>query len=131
MRIRKARIQDLEQIKKIDEISLKADHSLNYFKKNLKNTIVVVEEKKIAGYIMFKNDVLMNLVVHSAYRKKGIGKMLVNEVMKKSKKLITRTRENNVNALKFFKHLGFKYKRKINGHYKNGDNAIETEWERN
>jgi len=48
--------------------------------------------------------------------------------MKKSKKLISRTREDNVNALEFLKHLGFKYKRRIKKYYKNGDNAIEMEW---
>ncbi len=128
MRIRETRIEDLEEIKKIDEISLKADHSLNYFKRNLNNTIVAIEEKKIIGYFMFKNQIAMNLVVHPDYRDKGIGKILVKEAMKKSKKLISRTREDNTNALEFLKHLGFKYKRKIERYYKNGDNAIEMEW---
>jgi len=128
MKIRKAEIEDLEDIKKMDEISLKAGHSLDYLKRNLNNTIVAVEGQKILGYFMFKDDVVMNLVIHLDYRKKGIGKMLVKEAMKTSRRLISRTRENNVNAIEFFKHLGFKYKRKIENYYKNGDNAIKMEW---
>jgi len=128
MKIRKAKIEDLEDIKDMDEISLKAVHSLKYFKKNLNNTFVAVEKQKIVGYFMFKGGIAMNLVIHPNYRGRGIGKILVKEAMKKSKKLISRTREDNVNALEFLKHLGFKYKRRIKKYYKNGDNAIEMEW---
>lgn len=130
IKIRKAEIEDLEKIKKMDEISLKAVHSLDYFKKNLKNILVAVEGEKIVGYVMFKDNIIMNLVVHPDYHEKGIGKILVEETMKKSKKIITRTREGNTNALEFFKHLGFNYKRKIEKYYKNGDNAIEMEWKK-
>ena len=130
MKIRKAKIEDLEEIKKIDDISLKASHSIDYFKRNLRNTIVAVDGKKIIGYLMFKDQLVMNMAVHPNYRNKGIGKMLVKEAMKKSKRLISRTREDNLNSLEFFKHLGFKYKRKIEKYYKNGDNAVEIEWKR-
>jgi ribosomal protein S18 acetylase RimI-like enzyme len=130
MKIRKAKIEDLEDIKDMDEVSLKSVHSLHYFKKNLNNTIVSIEKRKIVGYFMFKDEIAMNLVIHPDFRKKGIGKMLVKEAMKKSRRLISRTREDNVNALEFLKHLGFRYKRKIKNYYKNGDNAIEMEWKR-
>ena len=130
MKIRKAKIEDLEDIKNIDKISLKAIHSSNYFKENLNNMIVAVEGQEIIGYFMFKDETAMNLVIHPDYRKKGIGKMLIREVMKKSGRLVSRTREDNVNALGFLKHLGFKYKRKIENYYKNGDNAIEMEWKK-
>ena len=130
MKIRTAKIEDLEDIKKIDNISLKAIHSLGYFKRNLNNIIVAVDGKKIIGYFMFKGQLVMNMVVHPDYRKKGIGKILVKEVMKRSNRLVSRTREDNVNALEFLKHLGFRYKRKIENYYKNGDNAIEMEWKK-
>jgi len=130
MKIRVAKIEDLEEMKKMDEISLKANHSLDYFKRNLNNTIVAVEGQKVVGYFMFKGEIAMNLVIHPDYRKKGIGKILVKETMKKSNRLVSRIREDNVNALEFHKHLGFKYKRKIQNYYKNGDNAIEMEWKK-
>ncbi len=128
MKIRRANTGDLEDIKKMDEISLKAGHSLDYLKRNLNDTLVAVDKQKVIGYFMFKNELAMNLTVHPDYRKKGIGKMLVKEAMKTSRRLISRTRENNVNAIDFLRHLGFKYKRKIENYYKNGDNAIEMEW---
>ena len=130
MKIKKAEVEDLENLKRMDNISLKANHSLDYFKKNLNNTIVAVEGGKVIGYFMFKGELAMNLVVHPDHRRKGIGKILIKEVMKKSKRFISRTREGNVNTLEFLKHLGFKYKKKINKYYKNGDNAIEMEWKK-
>jgi len=79
MKIRKAKIEDLEDIKDMDEISLKAVHSLKYFKKNLNNTFVAVEKQKIVGYFMFKDGIAMNLVIHPNYRGRGIGKILVKK----------------------------------------------------
>ena len=128
MKIRKANIEDLEPLEKMDDISLKADHPLDYFKRNLNNTLVAVDGQKVVGYFMFKNELAMNLVVHPDHREKGIGKMLVKEGMKKFKRFISRTREDNVDALEFLKYLGFKYKRIIKNYYKNGDNAVEMEW---
>jgi ribosomal protein S18 acetylase RimI-like enzyme len=130
MMIRKGNKKDIESIKKIDDVSLKAVHSLDYFEKNLKNILVAVEQGKVVGYLMVRGELAMNLVVHPDYRKRGIGKMLVKEAMKESRRLISRTREDNVNALEFLKHLGFKHKRKIKNYYKNGDNAIEMEWKK-
>jgi len=130
MGIRKAKKEDLDDIKRMDDISLKAVHSFGYFKRNLNNTIVAVKEKRIVGYFMFRNEIAMNLVIHPDYRKTGVGKMLVKEAMKKEKRLVSRTREENINAIEFLRHLGFKYKRKIENYYKNGDNAIEMEWKK-
>ena len=130
MKTKKARIEDLEKIKNMDEISLKAAHSIDYFKKNLGNTVLAVEGQEVVGYFMFKGELAMNLVVHPDHRGKGIGKMLVKEAMKKSRRFISRTREDNVNALEFLKRLGFKYKKKIKKYYSNGDNAIEMEWKK-
>lgn len=128
MKIRKAKTDDLGEIKNMDNISLKAMHSLDYFKKNLSNTIVAVDDQGLVGYFMLKKELAMNLVVHPDHRGRGIGKILFKEAMKKSKRFISRTREDNVDALEFLKCLGFKYKRRIKNYYKNGDNAIEMEW---
>jgi len=130
MMIRKGIMKDIESMKEIDDVSLKAVHSLSYFKKNLKNILVAVEQGKVVAYLMVRGELAMNLVVHPDHRGKGIGKTLVKEAMKKSRRLISRTREDNVNALEFLKHLGFGYKRKIKNYYKNGDTAIEMEWKK-
>ena len=130
MKIRRGRLEDIESIKEIDNISLKSKHTLKYFFNNLDSILVAVEENKILGYIMVKGEEVMNLVVHPDYRKRGIGRKLMEEVMKKSSKLVSRSRENNKKAIKFLKRIGFKKKRKIEKYYLNGDNAIEMEWRR-
>lgn len=131
MKIREGKIEDIKSIKEMDDVALKAKHSFDYFTNNLGNILVAVEEDKLLGYIMIKEEEeVMNLVVHPDSRGKGIGKKLMEEVMKKSKRLISRSRENNKNAINFLKKLGFKEKRKIEKYYSNGDNAIEMEWKR-
>jgi len=128
MKIIKGRIEDIKSIKEMNNVSLKAKHSLEYFINNLGNILIAVEEGKVLGYIMVKGEEVMNLVVHPNSRGKGIGKKLIEEVMKKSKRLVSRSRENNKNAIDFLKKVGFKEKRKIERYYSNGDNAIEMEW---
>ena len=130
MKIREGRIKDIKSIKEMDDVSLKAKHSLEYFINNLGSILVAVEEDKVLGYIMVKGEEVMNLVVHPHSRGKGIGKKLMEEVMKKSSRLVSRSRENNKNAINFLKNVGFKEKRNIEKYYSNGDNAIEMEWRR-
>jgi len=130
MKIREGRIEDIKSIKEMDNVSLKAKHSFDYFTDNLGNILVAIEEDKILGYIMVKGEEVMNLVVHPDSRGKGIGRKLMEELMKKSNRLVSRSRENNKNAIDFLKNVGFKEKRKIERYYSNGDNAIEMEWRR-
>jgi ribosomal-protein-alanine N-acetyltransferase len=128
MEIRKGKLKDIKSFKKIDNASLKAKHSTDYFLKNLDKIIVAVDYGQVLGYIMFKENEISNLVVDPEFRKKGIGKILVREVKKKSKRLVLRTREENKDARIFFKKLGFVDKRTIENYYSNGDNAIEMKW---
>jgi len=127
MVIRQGKLEDIESLRKIDNLSLKAKHSTDYFLENLGNIIVAIDSGRVLGYIMCKGEEISNLVVHPDFRKKGIGNSLVKEVMKKSKRLILRTRETNRDAYIFFKKIGFTKKRKIERYYSNGDNAIEME----
>jgi len=130
MRIRKAHLEDIKSIKEMNEISLTSHHSVVYFLKNLETTLVAINKRKIVGYVMALGENILNLVVHPKFRGIDVGKKLVEEVMGKSKKLLLRTRENNRDALNFFKKLGFKEVRRIERYYRNGDNAIEMEWVR-
>jgi ribosomal-protein-alanine N-acetyltransferase len=101
---------------------------MKYFEKYLGNTLVAVEKGRIIGFLIFKKQYVMNFAVRPEFRKKGIGKKLIEELMKKSKTIRLRTRENNKNAIDFLNKLGFKEKRKIEKYYFNGDNAIGMEW---
>lgn len=130
MEIRKGQKEDLETIKKISSVSLKVVLPMKYFEKYLDNTLVAIEKGIVIGFLIFKNEYAMNFAVLPEFRKKGIGKKLIEELMKKSKKIRLRTRENNKNTIDFLNKLGFKEKRKIEQYYLNGDNAIEMAWEK-
>ena len=130
MEIRKGEKDDLKTLKEISSISLKSILPIKYFEKYLDNTLVAIENEKIIGFLIFRNDSIMNLAIHPEFRKKGIGKKLIKELMKKSKIIKLRTREHNKNAIDFLNKLGFKEKRKIEKYYSNYDNAIEMEWKR-
>ena len=130
MKIRKGRTEDIESLKKIDNFSLRAKHPADYFLENFDNIIVAIDRGRVVGYIMSKGEEISNLAVHPDFRKKGIGKSLIKEVMKKSKRLVLRTREANRDAYIFLKKIGFSRKRKIERYYSNGDDAIEMEWKK-
>lgn len=130
IKIRKARKDDIKFIKEMDDLYLKARHSIDYFLRNIDNLLIALDGKKVIGYIMYEGDEVLNLIVHPDYRKKGIGKELMKEIMGNSEILVCRTRENNKEAFVFLKKLGFREKQRIKGYYKNGDNAIEMEWVR-
>lgn len=130
MEIRKGQKEDLQTIKEISSISLKSVLPMKYFEKFLDNTILAVENGKIVGFLIFKKENVMNFAVHPEFRKKNIGKKLIQELMKKYRAIRLRARENNKNAIDFLNKLGFKEKRKIEKYYSNGDNAIEMEWKR-
>ncbi len=128
MMIRKGRKEDLEMIRNISSISLKSVLPMKYFEKYLKNILISVEKERIIGFLVFKNDSITSIAIHPKFRKKGVGKKLIEELMKKHKIIKLRTREKNRKAIDFFNNIGFKEKRKIEKYYLNGDNAIEIEW---
>jgi len=130
IKIRKARKDDIKFIKEMDDLYLEARHSIDYFLGKIDNLLIAFDGKRVIGYIMYKGDEVLNLVVHPDYRKKGIAKELMKEIMGSSERLVCRTREYNKEAFTFLKKLGFKEKQRIKGYYKNGDNAIEMEWVR-
>jgi ribosomal protein S18 acetylase RimI-like enzyme len=127
MEIRKGRKEDLETIKEISLISLKAVLGMKYFEKHLNNSLVAVEREEVIGFIIFKNGYIMNFAIQPEFRKMGIGKKLIGELMKKNKTIRLKTRENNKEAIDFFKKLGFREKSKIEHYYFNGENAIKME----
>lgn len=128
MEIRQVRLEDIDGMKRMDDIFLKANHPIEYFKKNLDNTVVAVGDGEPIDYFMFKGQLAMNMLIHPDYRRRGIGKLLFRKATEKSKRFVSRAREDNVDAIEFLKRIGFKQKRKIEKYYKNGDNALEMEW---
>lgn len=83
------------------------------------NGYVVTDVKKPVGYILYRRDsrkkqvVIRNVVVHSDYRRRGIGTMLLEQAKPTGdwrglfQSLTTRMRETNLAAQLFFRQNGF------------------------
>ncbi len=138
--IRKASIKDLEDILRLNkalfdsETVFNDEYNLNwtyskfgrdYFERMINSGIAIVAEidKKVVGYLVasihifsFRKDnpiaELGNMYVEEKYRRHGIGKKLVNEMMQVAKeKGVKRVKVEaafqNENAIKFYKSCGF------------------------
>jgi ribosomal-protein-alanine N-acetyltransferase len=127
MIIRECKPEDLTSIQKISSLSLKSFLPLEYFKRNLTNILVAIENGINVGFIVFKNGNILNIAVHPDFRRRGIGKSLIKEVMRRFDRVRLRVRESNKDAINFLEKLGFKKKRIIKEYYSNKENAIEWE----
>ena len=68
------------------------------------------------GYILF-------LAVDPEYRGQGFGKRLVASVADEHSAVTCHARTTNSEALDFYKHLGFRVKRRIDSYYEDGGDA--------
>ena len=71
-------------------------------------TYVYVENEKIKGFIsLLDNGFIGALFVKKEYRRKGIGRKLINFVKDKYDKLELNVYEKNIDAILFYASLGF------------------------
>ena len=98
-----------------------------------KKYIVAKNEKEIVGFcgimINLPDVEIMNIVVKKNSRQKGIGTILLNKVIEISQKLncekiFLEVNEKNENAIKLYKHVGFKQIGIRKNYYDNKFNAI-------
>lgn len=69
-----------------------------------------LDDKYLAYTILFDNSEnleIMKIATHPEYRKKGLGKILLEEVLKYGKSIFLEVRENNITAREFYKNNGF------------------------
>lgn len=137
IKLRKFRLSDLKTILRIERSSFSIDaYSKKRFKSLWKyhpNDFILAKIKdKIVGYIIAypKKDFIdfNSVAVDKKYRNLGIGKKLVNFMLKKFKKLGLKwasleVRTKNKVAISFYKNLGFKIKKIIKDFYKDGGDA--------
>ena len=72
----------------------------------------------------FGNVAIVSIAVHPAYRRRGIGTELVEEVLKVTKgNAIVEVRESNEIAKEFYMHLGFSLRTLIPNYY-GDENAL-------
>ena len=68
------------------------------------------------GYILF-------LAVDPDFRDEGLGKHLVAQVADEHRTVTCHARTSNENALRFYEHLGFDIKRRIDNYYEDAGDA--------
>lgn len=146
IKIRKFEIFDLPKIIEIEKLSfLKREaFSEDFFKKCQKEHpdgfFVAEKENEVVGYIIGrpieKIGEIISLAVKPKERKKGIGKALIEFLLKKFKeigieKIFLHVRTKNKIAIYLYKKLNFKIQKEIKNYYKNGDSAYLMELDLN
>lgn len=126
------KIEDLDQVIKIEREAFSNSWNLRFFKEELKHNsfalyLTAKIEKEVIGYIgcWFKNHAnevhIVNLAIKKNKRRQGIGTFLIEEVVKMAKNLeadnvTLEVRITNQAAIKLYKNLGFK-KAGLTPHY--------------
>ena len=91
---------------------------------------VAVSEGKLIGYIcvnyVFHESHILNLAVHQDFRKRGVGTILMNEIMRDLKKkgcvfMYLEVRISNTGAQAFYERFGFKADSKRKKYYAHPD----------
>jgi len=141
---------DPSDIIPVMEINLKTlpEHYSDYFYESLlaelpEAFLVAEVEKRLVGYIMCKIEYgfsnfkklgfvkkghVVSIAVLLDYRKKGIGRGLVEEAiagvkLKKSDELYLEVRCSNNEAIRLYETLGFVIKQRLKAYYRDGEDA--------
>ncbi|MFP5081465.1 GNAT family N-acetyltransferase [Pedobacter sp. JCM 36344] len=120
MMIIPASVQDHDELLNVWEVSVRATHDFlgeddiqaykqliggNYFE-NL-DLYFVKKKNTIAGFIGLQDKLIQMLFVHPAFMKQGIGKTLINFAILERNVTQVDVNEQNAQALRFYKSLGF------------------------
>ena len=144
------RLCDPSDIIPVMEINLKTlpEHYSDYFYESLlaelPEAFLVAEiERKLVGYIMCKIEYgfsnfkklgfvkkghVVSVAVLPEYRKKGIGRALIEEAiagvkLKKSDELYLEVRCSNTEAIRLYEKLSFVIKQRLKAYYRDGEDA--------
>ncbi|HEC76912.1 MAG TPA: N-acetyltransferase [Thermoplasmatales archaeon] len=139
MAIRNFEYEDLEEVAKIADESLQENYSIDFllylWQINPEGFMVAERDGKVVGFIVSikegkeKLRILM-LAVDKKFRRKGIGKSLLRELLIKypeTRKVVLEVRSDNKEAINFYKKQKFKIKGKIEDFYTDGSTAYLME----
>lgn len=116
----------------------KRQQSKSYLDKYFTNKdyylLVMKESNYIIGYLAFKKEYnkrvkIVGIGIDKKYRGKGLGKKIMNEAIKKIRKIkprsiYTRTWETNLASQTVMKNAGFKFYRKSKNDRVNGESSV-------
>ena len=95
--------------------------------------VIESESTGVVGFvdywITFDSATICQICVNPLFRRKGLGSMLLEEMLKDCRtervnNITLEVRENNFSAIKLYEKHGFKHVLVKEGYYSNGDNAI-------
>ncbi len=121
LKIRPLELKDLEEVLWIEECSFRPPWSRGTFLSELEGEnryyVVVEKESKVLGYAgfyyFFEEGHITTMAVAPAWRRKGLGKLLLNHLIEKArelglKSLSLEVRESNLIAQKMYQNFGFR-----------------------
>ena len=138
MIIRPVKKEDLNQIIDLENKCFKHPYSMKdieyeMFANPVSKFMVIEDEGKIIGFndywITFDSSTISQICVDPNYRLKGLGKMMMLEMIKdlKENEVLTTTlevRKSNVGAIKFYESLGFYKVNEKKNYYSDQEDAI-------
>ena len=128
IKIRKCTQDDIPSIIKIESLSFKYPYlSIVFYNYIGKNFYVGELNDRVVGYAIgdAKRHLIVSIAVHPDYRRLGIGRALMNAILKNMHDYaILQVRMSNKEAIKFYKNLGFVEKELLKRYYIDGEDAI-------
>jgi [ribosomal protein S18]-alanine N-acetyltransferase len=129
---------DLDAVMAIERSSFAYPWSPRFFLQELQvpcaRSILGEINERIVGYVLFwllPNEIdVHNLAVHSEFRRRGIGRLLLQQVViearcRSSNRVTLEVRQSNVSAQKLYESLGFTTTAVRRGYYSdNGEDAL-------
>jgi len=122
--------EDLEAVLRIEQESFEFPWTESEFLACIQRpnciAMVAVVQEKVVGYMIYEMGSqwfqILNLAVDAAYRRHGVGRVLVQRLINKLSprrrhKVTLHVRETNLPAQLFFKAIGFRAKAILHDHY--------------
>ncbi len=135
MRIERFRWGDINSVMEIEKESFQKDfwdgqEFLKWYERCGEGFLVAKENEEIIGYVILeviepKKGYIRSIAVKEKYRNKGIGKMLINHIVKNFglEEVSLHVRAGN-GAIDFYRRIGFKEIQRFIGAYPDGEDAI-------
>jgi [ribosomal protein S18]-alanine N-acetyltransferase len=132
---------DMEQVMAIERASFAYPWSSRFFLQELEvecaRSVVAETNGRIAGYVLFwllPDEIdIHNIAVHREYRRRGLGRLLLNQVVARAKRrqslrVTLEVRISNIGARKLYEASGFVISGIRRGYYSdNGEDALAME----
>jgi len=142
---RRMSLEHLNQVLEIEEASYSAPWSYYAFayelmQNNMAHYIVAMDGQKIVGYsgmwLILDEAHITNVAVHPAHRQKGIGKLLMQEMIRMAVRkgatgMTLEVRPSNIAARRLYEQLGFVERGRRKGYYTDNNEDAIIMWKNN